>query len=410
MIQKQEITTIAKELKLLPTTIEKDYVLSWILYGISQNTSLSKWLFKGGTCLKKCYFETYRFSEDLDFTVPDGAIYSESDIKNALNEVADVVYDAAGINIRTREIEVEESLNKRNKKTYIAKYTYLGPLNLPSRTQQRIKFDITDDEIIVDFPDIRDVLHPFSDAPNPVVKMRCYSVNEILAEKTRAIYERQGRARDIYDIVNISRNFREHVDKNIARTGLNKKFDFIGIANPTVDSILSQLDFPQLQAAWADQLNHQLEVLPPAESFYNELRPALSWWIDVHPTEPVLAVISNIANETTLPRVHFPVTESQPSRRVGMGRNVSGIFSPNMGQIRYAARNRLCVEIEYHGVRRLAEPYSVRQANTGNVLLYVYELTKGISRTNGIRSYKINEITDAKVAGESFLPRYAVEL
>lgn len=29
------------------------------------------WVFKGGTCLKKCFFETYRFSEDLDFTVLD---------------------------------------------------------------------------------------------------------------------------------------------------------------------------------------------------------------------------------------------------------------------------------------------------------------------------------------------------
>ena len=26
-------------------------------------------VFKGGTSLKKCYLETYRFSEDLDFTV-----------------------------------------------------------------------------------------------------------------------------------------------------------------------------------------------------------------------------------------------------------------------------------------------------------------------------------------------------
>ena len=31
------------------------------------------WLFKGGTCLKKC-FETYRFSEDLDFTLTDASI------------------------------------------------------------------------------------------------------------------------------------------------------------------------------------------------------------------------------------------------------------------------------------------------------------------------------------------------
>jgi len=30
------------------------------------------WAFKGGTCLKKCYFETYRFSEDLDFTLTEG--------------------------------------------------------------------------------------------------------------------------------------------------------------------------------------------------------------------------------------------------------------------------------------------------------------------------------------------------
>ena len=28
--------------------------------------------FKNGTCLRKCYYETYRFSEDLDFTVLGG--------------------------------------------------------------------------------------------------------------------------------------------------------------------------------------------------------------------------------------------------------------------------------------------------------------------------------------------------
>jgi predicted nucleotidyltransferase component of viral defense system len=28
-------------------------------------------IFKGGTCLRKCYFPNYRFSEDLDFTSTD---------------------------------------------------------------------------------------------------------------------------------------------------------------------------------------------------------------------------------------------------------------------------------------------------------------------------------------------------
>ncbi len=410
MILKQEILSLASTLQLPPTTVEKDYVLSWVLHGISQDTKLSEWFFKGGTCLKKCYFETYRFSEDLDFTVPIGAIYSEDDIKIALNNIADSVYENTGINLRAREIEVKESINKNGRKTYVAKYTYTGPLNLPSRNQQRVKFDITDDETIVDAHDMREVFHLYSDAPSVPGKVRCYSVNEILAEKTRAIYERQGRARDIYDIVNISRSFREYVDINIARAGLRKKFDFKSLPTPSVELILSQLDFAQLKAGWGDQLGHQLEMLPPVESFYNDLRPALSWWIDERPVEPVLATISHVKNEISLPRVHFPAPAVMQARRLGVGRHASMASSIYMDQIRYAARNRLYIEVEYHGVRRLVEPYSLRQPSTGNQLLYVYELTKGAVRTDDIRSYKINEIMAAEVKQQAFSPRYMVEL
>lgn len=150
MITKQAIISAANILKLFPTTIEKDYVLTWVLYGISKQPELSQWFFKGGTCLKKCYFETYRFSEDCDFTVPDRAIYEKATIEKALKNVADIVYEEVGINLVAREIEVVESINKNRHKTYIAKLTYLGPLNLPSRSQQRIKFDITDDETITE--------------------------------------------------------------------------------------------------------------------------------------------------------------------------------------------------------------------------------------------------------------------
>ena len=72
MIAKQEIMNFAQELSLPVNTIEKDYVLGWLLAGIANDTELfKKWIFKGGTCLKKCYFETYRFSEDLDYTLID---------------------------------------------------------------------------------------------------------------------------------------------------------------------------------------------------------------------------------------------------------------------------------------------------------------------------------------------------
>lgn len=61
-----------KRLELPWEVLERDYLISWVLAGISRVDSLRDTLVcKGGTALKKCYFDEYRFSEDLDFTAVD---------------------------------------------------------------------------------------------------------------------------------------------------------------------------------------------------------------------------------------------------------------------------------------------------------------------------------------------------
>lgn len=77
---------------------------------------------------------------------------------------------------------------------------------------QRVKLDITQDEYILNTPQLRNLYHDYEDATSPSPQILCYTINEILAEKTRALVERNGRVRDVYDIVNISRNFREEID------------------------------------------------------------------------------------------------------------------------------------------------------------------------------------------------------
>src|ERR1035437_7271642 len=79
--------------------LEWDYVLSWILAGISQVETLRDTLvFKGGTALKKCYFGDYRFSEDLDFSgtgdVPRGAAMEEA-VRAACREAAKMLEEYA---------------------------------------------------------------------------------------------------------------------------------------------------------------------------------------------------------------------------------------------------------------------------------------------------------------------------
>ena len=49
--------------------IDKDLTIHRILKELCDSTDFAdKYLFKGGSCLVKCYFGYYRFSVDLDFT------------------------------------------------------------------------------------------------------------------------------------------------------------------------------------------------------------------------------------------------------------------------------------------------------------------------------------------------------
>ena len=92
MITRADIVERASEWGLSEQTIEKDYVLSWLLWGLGRDPVLrDQWIFKGGTCLKKCYIETYRFSEDLDFSVLPGGPFRPDDVKEHLARVLEDV-------------------------------------------------------------------------------------------------------------------------------------------------------------------------------------------------------------------------------------------------------------------------------------------------------------------------------
>src|SRR5437879_12402196 len=100
MIDKREMLEAASSFSLLPNIVEKDYVLGWILAGINAHEELSEmWVFKGGTCLKKCYFETYRFSEDLDFTLRNEDHLDDEFLRHVSAEFITWVTEPSGLNI-----------------------------------------------------------------------------------------------------------------------------------------------------------------------------------------------------------------------------------------------------------------------------------------------------------------------
>ena len=152
MIKPGEIQQKAREAGVRDQQIEKDYMLSWILQGIAQYEHLSKVLvFKGGTVLKKIYFDDYRFSEDLDFTLLNNEITNEQ-IFEWFKKTFEYVLEEA--NIRMEIIDNNEH-DDGGINFYIS---YVGPLG-GQGNNKKVKVDISRSEKLEFKPIMQPVLH-----------------------------------------------------------------------------------------------------------------------------------------------------------------------------------------------------------------------------------------------------------
>ncbi len=205
MLLQSEILRIAEGEGVPPDTVDKDWVLGHFLAVLFER----KWaqenlVFKGGTCLKKCYFEEHRFSEDLDFTLKD----KDLQITNRmLQSVCDSVTSKVGILFSKVKIE---PINWKNKQVgYKTKIKFWGANHKKNqqptaihRWQTEIKIEIVHYEKLVNKPIYRSLLSTYSDRERLAKQnIPCYQLVEILGEKLRALLQRSYPApRDYYDI------------------------------------------------------------------------------------------------------------------------------------------------------------------------------------------------------------------
>ena len=190
MIPKRDLQQLRAEWTLDIGVIEKDYVLGWLLAGIAQHPALAEtWIFKGGTCLRKCYYETFRFSEDLDFTVIEGGPDEPDDLQRIFGEIAEWLLRGIRNRADPRRpvIPTTDGTDEANPPPRDESPTK-GPN--PQPTSPKVKLDITTDELLVERPELRPIGHQYSDAPLPVEAVLCYSLTELFGEKLRALAER----------------------------------------------------------------------------------------------------------------------------------------------------------------------------------------------------------------------------
>ncbi|MCK4504653.1 MAG: nucleotidyl transferase AbiEii/AbiGii toxin family protein [Candidatus Aegiribacteria sp.] len=389
MISRAEIGNLSVEWGLREEIVEKDYVIGWLLWGIGSHQVLrDTWIFKGGTCLKKCYFETYRFSEDLDFTILHSGSIEPDTVKPMIEEVIERVQEESGIDFSAMEVRFDLRPTGSSSEGRIY---YIGPRK--ARSPAKVKIDLNAVEKVARPPILRKINHPYSDSHPGNGVVRCYSFEELFAEKIRALGERS-RPRDLYDVVSIHRNSGLRKAPQLVSKVLAQKCASKGVPIPTHRSICTSEAFPELESEWENMLGHQLHSLPPYDAYLEAMEEFFLWLEGLSPPKHLTKLPMGPSED---------LAWSPPPTLYAWGTRTP------LEPIRFAGSNRLVVRIHYQKengqrVRRTIEPYAFRRTQDDNIILRAFDLTK-----QDYRSFRVDRLLTASVTKIPFKPRNIVE-
>ncbi|NQT98344.1 MAG: nucleotidyl transferase AbiEii/AbiGii toxin family protein [Candidatus Marinimicrobia bacterium] len=265
MIKPKVVHKISNQEGVRPQQIEKDYIISWLLWGISNHDFLKDALtFKGGTCLKKIHIEDYRYSEDMDFTMnPDiEDDISNDEIYSAFDKVFVEIRAAANINLSIPEGSKDLHESTNSMKFYI---DYIGPLG---GSGDHVKLDITRGEQLEFDVEQGVVRHDYSDLKEEGdYNIQCYGLKEVVIEKMAAMMGRTV-PKDLYDfdyLTNI-----EGIELQDVHYEFKRKAEHKG-QNPA--EFIEKVTGKQktYENAWKDNLSHQIKELPKFKDVWRRI-------------------------------------------------------------------------------------------------------------------------------------------
>ena len=264
MIGTAELHKFAEKEGLRFDQTEKDYIVLWLLYGLTRPDLAPKgWAFKGGTCLRHCYYEGYRFSEDLDFSCePQGGNLEAS--LALLGRVVEWIQGESGIGMTLKEHQTVPG----DFQIEIPIQYSRGGMRL--QALPHVKVQLTFDEPILSGIEERLVTPQYPDLLP--FKIASYSKLEIIAEKLRALLQQQKkrpRPRDLYDLWYILCRSGERYAWEELEPLFQEKCRVRGI-EPDLNGLISENLREWNRDAWVDRLGPMLKELPEFEQTWRK--------------------------------------------------------------------------------------------------------------------------------------------
>lgn len=256
MISDTRVRALARQEGVTAGLAEKHYVNSWVLYAIYISPLGESVVFKGGTALSKLYFpEIWRFSEDLDFTTTEQLPEIEATLASALADVeaeSGIGFEISNVHQAGDPVEYVQ-----------IDVQYDAVLGQKNTTD----LDITFNEPLI-FPVVEHA-HRFEDMP--AVSLRAYSVEEILVEKLRSLFQR-ARARDYYDVYRLLEQ--ESFDDVEIVSAVREKAEAHNVELDLANGLPAD-DVEAVRAYWEQALNRLVTEQPPFDTVVDQINDYL---------------------------------------------------------------------------------------------------------------------------------------
>lgn len=264
--------------------LEQDYALSWMLYGITTVPELYNHLiFKGGTCLKKCYFGDYRFSQDLDFSVRQDCP-SVEELESLVIRACKTTTEALQATKNNVIFSCKRYLEKQPHPDNQEAFSILVQYPWQREPLTRVMIEITFSEIVYLPVQLRPLIHDYGDEIK--AEIFSYSLEEVIAEKISALlslsqklHERgwaRSRARDYYDLWRIFSSYKDAINISIipdlaAKKCARKNIPYNGYEDIFATNLMQDLDM-----AWDQWIRPLVVNLPEKDLVIRELKEIFS--------------------------------------------------------------------------------------------------------------------------------------
>lgn len=385
MIKSDEIDAKAKEFEIHRSNVERDYVFGWVIYGLFTVSSLKDTLFlKGGNALRKGYFEQTRFSNDLDFGIPNDI--SQDELLKEINSVCSFIQEKTGITFIQQDNKVEEKFTASEApipglRVYEARVYFNDFYGDANYLRIRISMDITRFDKVLLPIQTRKLIHPYSDADELITDIRCMKLEEIIATKLKCVLQRQ-HAPDLFDYVYSINLMGGSMDRTELVTTLIQKTIFE--RNPqALKKILINTSFDFFREFWDKGIVCAKSVIIGVD-------------------DAITRFVSDLENLFSI----YPDN----------GYADFAFYGPDLRvPIMKAARSQTLLKVVYKGEERLVEPYSLkylqRRDGVQREYFYAYNCSGG-SNPPGIRCLVADKFQSIENTDTKFTPRegFIIEL